>query len=41
MIKVRSPQIRISFQHAADKTALLAFALGLVLSLAVPGAVTF
>jgi len=38
MIKVRSPQIRISFQHAADKTALLAFALGLVLSLAVPGA---
>ena len=38
MIKLRSPQIRISFQRAADKTALLAFALGLALSLAVPGA---
>src|SRR5258707_4241623 len=38
MIKLRSPQIRISFQRAADKTALLAFALGLALSLAAPGA---
>src|SRR5438034_9404384 len=38
MIKLRSPQIRISFQRAADNTALLAFALGLALSLAVPGA---
>jgi len=26
MIKPRSPQIRISFQRAANKTALLAFA---------------
>src|SRR6266480_5640516 len=38
MIKLRSPQLRISFQCAADTTALLAFALGLALSLAVPGA---
>src|SRR6266550_7708449 len=38
MIKLRSQQIRISFQRAADKTALLSFALGLALSLAVPGA---
>jgi len=38
MIKLRSPQIRISFQRAADRTRLLAFALGLALSLAVPGA---
>jgi len=38
MIKLRSPQIRISFQRPAGKTALLAFALGLVLSLGVPAA---